>query len=130
LDSVQNIISPETSLPELMDFTQVQTYVWNDRLERLAPGIWSFDVFVREKLWRWVGRGSSDNSDYAFVDARRALDGNVKDSRLSANREVNQPPELGRALLSQFMFHPDYINLNHGMHVQHCRVKYTFSNAS
>ena len=127
LDSVQTIISPESPLPQLKDFTQVQTYVWSDRLERLAPEIWSFDVFVKEKLWRWVGRGSSDNPDYALIDERRALEGNIKISRSTLTREVNQPPEFGRALLSQFAFHPDYINLNHGRHGQQYRVNRLFT---
>ncbi|KAF8478307.1 hypothetical protein JB92DRAFT_2768827, partial [Gautieria morchelliformis] len=76
LDSVQTIVAPESSIPELKDFIQVQTYVWGDHIDRLIPEIWSFDIFVREKLWRWVGR-SSDNSDYPLVDERRAMDGRV-----------------------------------------------------
>ena len=117
-DSVHTIIAPETTLPQLKDFIEVQTYVWSDSLDRLAPEIWSFDVFVREKLWRWVGRGSSTNADYALVDERRALHGHVKESNSTLTREVNQPPEFGHPLLSQFGFHPDYINLNNGMVVQ------------
>lgn len=99
----------------LKNFIQIQTHVWGDSTDRLVPEIWSFDTFMREKLWRWVGWGSSDNSDYALVDERRAMDGRIKDSNLSLLHEANQPPEFGRALLSQFGFHKDYINLNHGV---------------
>ncbi|KAF8478308.1 PLP-dependent transferase [Gautieria morchelliformis] len=42
------------------------------------------------------------------------MDGRVKDSHLTLLHEANQPPEFGRALLSQFGFHKDYINLNQG----------------
>jgi hercynylcysteine S-oxide lyase len=114
LHSDQTIVSAETSLPQLKGFTQVQIYVWRDSLELLSPDIWSFDVFVREKLWHWVGRGSSDDSAYALVDEHRALHVNDTDSRSTGIREVNQPPEFGHALLSQFALHPNYVNLNHG----------------
>jgi hypothetical protein len=47
----------------LKNFIQIQMHVWGDSTDRLVPEIWSFDTFMREKLWRWVGWGSSDNSD-------------------------------------------------------------------
>ncbi|KAF8581075.1 PLP-dependent transferase [Ramaria rubella] len=114
LDSLNTVIAPETPFHELNDFIVAETYVWDDGIGRLAPETWSFDVFVKEKLWRWVGRSSDDNSDYSVVDERRAMNGSIKSPQSTPMLEVNEPPEFGHALLSQFLFHKDYVNLNHG----------------
>ncbi|KAF8510937.1 PLP-dependent transferase [Hysterangium stoloniferum] len=114
LDSIDTVISTGASLRELGDTLNVQVYVWADGLDRLVPEIWSFDVFVREKLWRWVGKGSGANGDYAIVDERRALDGKTRNPHTPPSLEVYQLPEFGHSILSQFCFHKDYINLNHG----------------
>ncbi|EOD51209.1 putative disease resistance protein [Neofusicoccum parvum UCRNP2] len=52
-----------------------ETYVWTAGEDRLEPGEWDFDEFVREKLRRWVGAGA--DHEYAEVDATVAaeLDG-------------------------------------------------------
>ncbi|KIJ54490.1 hypothetical protein M422DRAFT_240557 [Sphaerobolus stellatus SS14] len=114
LDSVGTLVAHSEPLPALREFTTVQTYIWADRLDRLVPEVWSFDVFVKEKLWRWVGKGSADNQDFTIVDERRALSGKTKAPTNDHVLEANQPPEFGHALLSQFCFHKDYVNLNHG----------------
>ena len=114
LDSLRALIAPSEPLPELKEFIPVQTYIWADRVERLVPEVWSFDIFVKEKLWRWVGKGSGDNKDYAIVDERRALNGKTKSPLAETSLGANQPPEFGHALLSQFCFNKDFTNLNHG----------------
>ena len=114
LDSTETLISLEAPLPQLGDPIKVDTYVWNDHLERLVPEIWSFNVFVKEKLWRWVGRGGSNSIDYSVVDERRALDGITRSQYPPPSFKANELPEFGHSLLSQFCFHKDYVNLNHG----------------
>ena len=114
LNSAGTLVAPSEPLPELREFIPVHTYIWADRLDRLVPEVWSFDIFVKEKLWRWVGKAGSRNEYYDIVDERRALNGKTKAPNDANVLEANQPPEFGRALLSQFCFHKDYINLNFG----------------
>ena len=40
----------------------------------LEAELWSYEDFVRENAWKWVGRSAHDDH-YAEVDRRRELDG-------------------------------------------------------
>jgi hypothetical protein len=42
----------------------VQTYVWIAGEHRLESEEWDFDVFVKEKLWRWSGEKSNVEGEY------------------------------------------------------------------
>jgi hypothetical protein len=46
-------------------------YLWTNPLSELHPELWSFDTFVRENAWKWIGDGASDNKDYKAVDEIR-----------------------------------------------------------
>ena len=83
---METFTSLKASLPQLGGSIKVDTYVWNDHLECLVPEIWSFNVFVKEKLWRWVSHRGSDNNDYVAVDKRMALD--------SITRSQHLPPSF------------------------------------
>ena len=51
-----------------------QTYIFAGPLRGLSPELWSYEDFVRENAWKWVGRGTHE-VNYAEVDRRRELDG-------------------------------------------------------
>ncbi|KAI5998882.1 hypothetical protein EDD15DRAFT_2161327 [Pisolithus albus] len=61
-------LEPERSM-------KVQTYVWCKPISELRPDPWTFDDFVRQNAWKWVGVGSEGNADYVEVDRRRAMEG-------------------------------------------------------
>lgn len=61
-------LEPERSM-------EVQTYVWCKPISELRPDPWTFEDFVRQNAWKWVGAGSEGNTDYAEVDRRRAMEG-------------------------------------------------------
>ncbi|KII87642.1 hypothetical protein PLICRDRAFT_42147 [Plicaturopsis crispa FD-325 SS-3] len=55
---------------------QADAYVWI-RVNELQPSLWSYADFIRVNSWKWVGSGSTGNSDYAEVDRRREMAGNI-----------------------------------------------------
>lgn len=44
-------------------------------MQQLAPRLWSFDDFVNNSAWKWVGVGASGNTEYKEVDKRRERGG-------------------------------------------------------
>lgn len=46
-------------------------YLWDSSLSRLAPTLWSYEDFCRDKLSRWV----HNSEEYAEVDRRRQMNG-------------------------------------------------------
>lgn len=54
-----------------------QTYIWAAPLMQLEPELWSYEVFVKEKLQNWVGDESASNDDYEEVDKRREMNGTI-----------------------------------------------------
>ncbi|KAI0322579.1 hypothetical protein OF83DRAFT_1161124 [Amylostereum chailletii] len=73
-----------TTPPPIPDPSQLpkplhaQTYVWAKNVATtLDKRLWSFDEFVRQNAWKWVGKDSGDNEDYKEVDRRRAMGGEI-----------------------------------------------------
>jgi len=60
-----------TTISELAQPIEAQTYVWCLKDSDLETELWSFDEFIRESAWRWIGSGAEDNEDYAEVDEAR-----------------------------------------------------------
>lgn len=54
-----------------------ETYIWSASLNQLEPELWSYEVFVKEKLQNWVGDSSTSNEDYEKVDERREMNGTI-----------------------------------------------------
>ena len=65
-------LPPLDSLPPPLS---AQTYIYAGPLKGLSPELWSYEDFVRENAWKWVGRGAHDNEYYIEVDRRREMDG-------------------------------------------------------
>jgi len=53
------------------------TYIWIKPPTWLTPSLWSFEDFVNNNAWKWVGVGvgSADNEHYREVDRRREMGG-------------------------------------------------------
>ena len=53
---------------------ETHVYIWIASASLLVPELWSFDVFVRDSAWRWVG-ASTHKESYDEVDRRREMNG-------------------------------------------------------
>ena len=60
---------------ELKTPLEVNTYVWCHPLCELQPKLWTFEEFIQENAWKWIGAASRDKQDYTEVDRRRAVEG-------------------------------------------------------
>ncbi|KAF8558149.1 hypothetical protein OG21DRAFT_1290707 [Imleria badia] len=72
-----NGVVPQAPIPtpdELQTPLEVTTYVWCGPLSELEPKLWTFEEFIEENAWKWVGAGSRGNQDYANVDGQRATE--------------------------------------------------------
>ena len=110
---------------------KAHAYVWNKPPEEtLDSAIWSYDAFVEDNLYKWVGSGA-DRSAYIDVDIARGLIGTEEDSvtqptqrntalplrdpKPVTSRTVHQEYVFGHGMLKHFCFEDGYINLNNGM---------------
>ena len=59
---------------DLTNPVKATVYIWSDSISRLVPELWSFDTFVRDNAWKWVGATEEEES-YAEVDRRREMNG-------------------------------------------------------
>lgn len=51
------------------------TYIWCHPPSQLEPRLWSFEEFVANNAWKWVGVGGDGNRDFLEVDRRREMGG-------------------------------------------------------
>lgn len=68
---------PLLSLDALGEPLEAETYVWCDLSSYLEPKLWSFEEFMRDSAWQWVGPEAS-REDYLEVDRRRAMNGVIE----------------------------------------------------
>ncbi|KAI0028989.1 hypothetical protein K488DRAFT_57368 [Vararia minispora EC-137] len=59
---------PLPAKEELPSPVSAGVYVWSNPLNELHPELWSFETFVRDNAWKWIGEGAEDNEDYKAVD--------------------------------------------------------------
>ena len=85
-------LSPLDSLPPPLS---AQTYIYAGPLKGLSPELWSYEDFVRENAWKWVGRGALDDN-YAEVDHRREMNGKTlpNGQELSIRYAVKRTPQV------------------------------------
>ena len=70
-DFVPATTDPLPPTNELAPAVQATAYVWCNPITELKPELWSFEDFVRDNAWKWVGEGSAGNDDYGKVDDAR-----------------------------------------------------------
>jgi len=63
--------SPSTLPPPI----SAHVYIWCKPPTWLTPSLWSYEDFVKNNAWKYVGVGSADNADYMEVDRRRGMGG-------------------------------------------------------
>jgi len=61
---------------ELAKPVEADTYIWTAPTTLLVPELWSYEVFIRDCEWRWVGASEEDErEEYKEVDRRREMNG-------------------------------------------------------
>lgn len=63
-------------LDSLAEPLPAETYIYAGPLQDLSPELWSYEDFIRENAWKWVGHAGLDDN-YEEVDRRREMDGNI-----------------------------------------------------
>jgi hypothetical protein len=61
---------------QLAPAVPAQTYVWRQPLSQLRPDVWSYETFVRDNAWKWVGP-DSQREEYLILEERRELVGGI-----------------------------------------------------
>lgn len=75
VDAMESLVMAAAVSQALEPGRGVHTYVWCKSTSELRPDFWTFEDFVRQNAWKWIGPGSEGNTDYAEVDRRRAMEG-------------------------------------------------------
>jgi hypothetical protein len=57
-------IKVEPTRDQLGATVEAETYVWISPQSDLEDKEWDFEVFVREKMWAWIGDSGEERSDY------------------------------------------------------------------
>jgi hypothetical protein len=112
-------------LPTKFDHAvDTHTYVWAKGTDTLEPEIWSYEIFVKEKLTRWLGGAGGKN--YEEVDAQRAQSilstvtatgpqwNDVTEAEVEKIEQEKDEFVFGREMRKWFGMDPNYINLNNG----------------
>ncbi|EIM19185.1 PLP-dependent transferase [Wallemia mellicola CBS 633.66] len=106
--------------PHNFDEVDCEVYVWRDSSDRLESKLWTFDAFIKEKLYRWVKIDDNNMSDelselvsnFMFIRNDRR-----KDISCCSSRSQTPTPKkigFGRERRQDFSLNENYINLNHG----------------
>ncbi len=87
-DSSDSVVTASPPcLPEtLPDGIEAVTYMWSARKSDLESKLWSYEVFVRDNAWKWVGPSTSVD-DYDEVDKRREANGVIEKAAEDAINE-------------------------------------------
>jgi hypothetical protein len=71
-------LPPLPSADELAQPILAQTYVWCSKDSYLEKGLWSFDEFIRNNAYKWIGPGAERSREYEEVDeAKESLNGEI-----------------------------------------------------
>ncbi|KAI0041918.1 hypothetical protein FA95DRAFT_1525981 [Auriscalpium vulgare] len=80
--TVESAYVPTTPAPlpspsELTATATAETYVWKAPVTDLEQELWSFETFVRDNAWKWVGEGAEKQEEYQEVDRRKEMRGEI-----------------------------------------------------
>ncbi|THH15689.1 hypothetical protein EW146_g4815 [Bondarzewia mesenterica] len=69
MDEVESSVAPPTvpQLPPISELAPVvfaETYIWTLRVSDLKKSLWSYETFIKENAWKWVGTNAEENEDY------------------------------------------------------------------
>ncbi|KAH8118220.1 hypothetical protein DFH11DRAFT_1503906 [Phellopilus nigrolimitatus] len=74
---VSNTSAPLPAPEDLSARVEADVYIWIAPTTLLVPELWSYEVFIRDSEYKWVGP-SEDRESYAEVDRRREMNGVIK----------------------------------------------------
>ncbi|KAI5117959.1 hypothetical protein M0805_001620 [Coniferiporia weirii] len=77
LNNPSDAVVSTTSTPIATDLgepIETEVYIWVGPSRYLVPELWSYEVFIRDNAWKWVGP-NTDRESYAEVDRRREMNG-------------------------------------------------------
>ena len=75
---IPTALSPLPSADELAPPIPAQTYVWCSKDSYLKKELWSFDEFVRNNAYKWIGREAESSKEYEEVDeVKERLNGEI-----------------------------------------------------
>lgn len=79
------VSSTADSLPDLSKLEPVDAsvYIWTAPIQYVISELWSYEVFMRNNAWAWVGP-SEAKEEYAEVDRRREMNGIIEKSAAKA----------------------------------------------
>lgn len=65
---IPTAVPPIPSVDELAQPIPAQTYVWCSKDSFLGKELWSFDEFVKNNAYKWIGPGADRSEEYDEVD--------------------------------------------------------------
>lgn len=65
---------------------EAETYIYAGPVSGLSAELWSYEDFVRENAWKWVGRSALEDN-YAEVDHRREMNGKTLRTEIGSGGE-------------------------------------------
>ena len=82
----QSVLSAKAEgFPSVADLEAIDAtiYIWTASMDHLVPELWSYEVFMRDSAWKWVGPAAT-KEEYAEVDRRRQMNGIIERSAVTA----------------------------------------------
>ncbi len=79
-----------------------ETYIYAGPLTDLSPELWSYEDFVRENAWKWVGR-TAHADNYIEVDRRRDLDGKTLRTEIVDPASLPGSEDVGPAVTAEII---------------------------
>ena len=71
-------LPPLPSADELAQPIPAQTYVWCSKDSNLEKELWSFDEFVKNNAYKWIGPEAKSREEYGEVDeVKERLNGKI-----------------------------------------------------
>ncbi|RPD61226.1 hypothetical protein L226DRAFT_560363 [Lentinus tigrinus ALCF2SS1-7] len=77
-----------------------QTYIYAGPLTDLSPELWSYEDFVRENAWKWVGRSALEDN-YVEVDRRRDMGGKTLRTEIIDTAAVPGSEDVGLSVAAE-----------------------------
>ncbi|KAI0714347.1 hypothetical protein C8T65DRAFT_573437 [Cerioporus squamosus] len=77
-----------------------ETYIYAGPITDLSPELWSYEDFVRENAWKWVGRSALEDN-YVEVDRRGDMDGKTLRTDIIDTAAVPGSEDVGPAVAAE-----------------------------
>ncbi|KAG8889953.1 hypothetical protein FRB99_003929, partial [Tulasnella sp. 403] len=127
--NTNDILSQSEPLPDRPSPGEMEpafVYTWAAPISTLSPDIWSYGVFVKEKLWRWIDKDPSDEDQRDYINQRKDMggvtiapvggEGQLVEAKgeTAATEEQKGETVFGHPMRKYFGFAETFVNLNNG----------------